>query len=222
MVYNGHEFVNITDIAQGRVPLIVMRGTSKDIPWPGGRCGWLEFHGVDLDPEYRNYAESVKKSVLMEVCSTTLPQMVLSRVYDHVDFPEWNEQYNRELEKNGNSIAEILAGTKGLRVNRTNGAFYMFPLFEKGVFNERQTLPIASEAARKYIEEQVNQPGFPLDKRFTYYLLASTGICVVPASAFYSPDYGFRLTTLDRDEVRRADTYKRLSKAVEEYLTSAV
>jgi aspartate/methionine/tyrosine aminotransferase len=221
MVYNGHEFVNITDIAQGRVPLIVMRGTSKDIPWPGGRCGWLEFHGVDLDPEYRNYAESVKKSVLMEVCSTTLPQMVLSRVYDHVDFPEWNEQYNRELEKNGNSIAEILSRTKGLKVNRTNGAFYMFPLFEKGVLNERQTLPIGSEAARKYIEEQVNQPGFPLDKRFTYYLLASTGICVVPASAFYSPDYGFRLTTLDRDEVRRADTYKRLSEAIERYLTSA-
>jgi hypothetical protein len=50
----------------------------------------------------------------------------------------------------------LCAGTKGLRVNRTNGAFYMFPLFEKGVFNERQTLPIASEAARKDIEHSLS------------------------------------------------------------------
>jgi len=61
----------------------------------------------------------------------------------------------------------------------------------------------------------------PLDQRFTYYLLASTGICVVPASGFFSPYHGFRLTTLDRDEARRKDTYARLSRAVTEYIASA-
>ncbi|MEK7544996.1 MAG: pyridoxal phosphate-dependent aminotransferase [Patescibacteria group bacterium] len=220
MTYNGYQFHQITDIAQNRVPLIVMRGLSKDIPWPGGRCGWAEFHNVHLDKDFANYVESVKKRVLMEVCSGTLPQTILPKVYEHPDFPAWNEEYNRELEKNGNFIAEILGTVKGMKVNRTNGAFYMMPLFEKGILNDRQTLPIASESARKFIEEQVNAPGFPLDKRFTYYLLASTGICVVPASGFYSPHHGFRLTTLDRDDVRKKDTYSRLAKAIDMYVQS--
>lgn len=220
MVYNGYEYAQITEIAQNRVPLVVLRGSSKDIPWPGGRCGWAEFHNIHLDEEYRQYADSVKKRILMEVCSTALPQKVLPRVYEHPQFAAWNQQYNAELEKNGNYIAEILGATKGMRVNRTNGAFYMLPLFQEGVLNERQTLPIRSGAVRAYIEEQVSRPDFPLDQRFTYYLLAATGICVVPSSGFFSPYQGFRLTTLDRDEVRRKDTYARLSKAVEEYLAS--
>jgi alanine-synthesizing transaminase len=83
MVYNGLKYAQITEIAEGRVPLIVMRGVSKDVPWPGGRCGWLEFHGVNLDPDYRAYAEAVKKRVLMEVCSVTLPQTIVPKIYDH-------------------------------------------------------------------------------------------------------------------------------------------
>jgi len=221
MVYNGHEYAQITEIAQGRVPLIVMRGLSKDVPWPGGRCGWLEFHGVELDADYRAYAEAVKKRILMEVCSVSLPQYLLAAIYDHPDFAAWNKHYNEELEKNGNYIAEVLGKTKGMKVNRTNGAFYMMPLFQDGVLNNKQTLPIANETARKYIENEVSKPGFPLDKRFTYYLLASTGICVVPASGFFSPYQGFRLTTLDRDDERRKKNYAILSKAIEDYIASA-
>jgi aspartate/methionine/tyrosine aminotransferase len=220
MVYNGLKYAQITDIAQGRVPLIVMRGVSKDVPWPGGRCGWLEFHNVELDPDYRAYAEAVKKRVLMEVCSVTMPQYILSKIYDHPEFEKWNQEYNAELEKNGNYIAEVLGKTKGMKVNRTNGAFYMMPLFEQGILSDRQTLHIANEAARKFIELEVSKPGFPLDKRFTYYLLAATGICVVPASGFFSPYHGFRLTTLDRDDERRKKNYATLSKAIEEYVAS--
>lgn len=221
MVYNGHTYAHITEIAEGRVPLIVMRGLSKDVPWPGGRCGWIEFHGVELDADYRAYADAVKKRILMEVCSVSMPQFLLTKIYDHPDFAEWNKKYNEELEKNGNAIAEILGNTKGIKVNRTNGAFYMMPLFEEGVLNGKQTLPITNEAARKYIENEVSKPGFPLDKRFTYYLLASTGICVVPASGFFSPYPGFRITTLDRDETRRKETYSKISKAIEQYIMSA-
>ncbi|HLG25229.1 MAG TPA: aminotransferase class I/II-fold pyridoxal phosphate-dependent enzyme, partial [Candidatus Gracilibacteria bacterium] len=221
MVYNGHKFEQITEIAQGRVPLMVMRGLSKDVPWPGGRCGWIEFHNVELDADFRAYAEAVKKRILMEVCSVSLPQFILPAIYDHPDFEKWNQEYNRELESNGNYIADVLSATKGMKVNRTNGAFYMMPLFGDGVLNGKQTLKIENEAARKYIEEQVARPDMPFDQRFTYYLLAATGICVVPASGFFSPYYGFRLTTLDRDEKRRKDTYARLSKAIEEYIASA-
>src|SRR3989338_9721062 len=97
----------------------------------------------------------------------------------------------------------------------------MMPLFEDGVLNDKQALPIENEATRNFIENEVSRLGLPLDQRFTYYLLAATGICVVTASGFFSPYFGFRLTTLDRDDERRKNTYSRLSKAVETYLGSA-
>ena len=114
----------------------------------------------------------------------------------------------------------MLASTPGLRVNATNGAFYMLPWFEQDVLKAGQTLPIANAAVREYIEAAVSKPGFPLDQRFTYYLLAATGICVVPASGFYSSYPGFRLTTLDRSAERRKDTYARLRAAIASYIVS--
>jgi aspartate/methionine/tyrosine aminotransferase len=57
-----------------------------------------------------------------------------------------------------------------------------------------------------------------LDKRFAYYLLAATGICVVPAGDFDSPWPGFRVTTLERDPARRDQTYQRLAEALGRYL----
>ncbi|MFA4830817.1 MAG: pyridoxal phosphate-dependent aminotransferase [Patescibacteria group bacterium] len=221
MVYNGCEHVQIIGLAQDRVPLVVLRGLSKDLPWPGGRSGWIEFHNTDLNADYQAYADGVKQRILMEVCSTSLPQFIMPKVYDNPEYKTWLANNNKELETNGNYIAEILNHTKGLSANRTNGAFYMLPLFAEGVLNNRQTLPIGHAETRAFIERAVGKLGMPLDQRFTYYLLAATGICVVPASGFYSPYPGFRLTTLDRDEARRKDTYARLSRAVEEYLASA-
>lgn len=220
MVFNGHKFCNITELARNRVPLIVLRGLSKDVPWPGGRCGWVEFHNTELDPDYKNYCESLKKRVLLEVCSATMPQSILSKIYDHPDFPQWNQKNNQELESTANMIADILSELDVLSVNRTNGAFYMMPLFKEGVLNNKQTLPIANPQVQAYIQAEVSKPNFPLDQRFTYYLLASTGIVVVPASGFFSPYHGFRLTTLDRDPVRRKDTYSRLTQAIAQYVKS--
>jgi aspartate/methionine/tyrosine aminotransferase len=220
MVYNDRKHVQITEIAQGRVPLIVMRGVSKDVPWPGSRSGWIEFHNVDLDPDYKAYCEGVKKRMLMEVCSTTLPQTVLPKIYQHPEFEQWNRDYNAGLQANGNRIAEILGATQGLRVSRPDGAFYMMPLFRAGLLTNQQTLPIKSPAAKKYIENETAKPGIQPDQRFAYYLLASTGICAVPASGFYSKDAGFRITTLERDPAKRDRTYEALAKAIEQYLNS--
>lgn len=220
MVYNGFEFSQITEIAKGRVPLIVMRGLSKDVPWPGARCGWLEFHNTDLDEDFKKYCDSVKKRVLMEVCSVTLPQVVMPKIYNHPEFENWITNYLKALEDNSVKITEILGATKGLKVNRTNGAFYMLPIFEEGVLNNHQSLAIANEKVRQFVEAKVADPLMPLDKRFCYYLVASTGICVVPASGFFSPYVGFRITTLTRDPQKRDEIYHILSNAIENYLNS--
>ncbi len=220
MIYNAHQHAQITEIAKSRVPLIVMRGLSKDVPWPGARCGWLEFHNQHLDKDFKVYCESIKKRILMEVCSVTLPQIVMPQIYDHPDFEDWMAHYLKSLEDNSNQITKILSSVKGLKVNRTNGAFYMLPIFEEGVLSDRQSLPIANEKVRVFVEEKVSSPDIPLDKRFVYYLAAATGVIVVPASGFFSSYDGFRLTTLNRDPKRRDEIYLGLAKAIETYLNS--
>lgn len=220
MVYHGHVHTHVMKIAEGRVPLVVMRGMSKDVPWPGGRCGWLEFHGVELDEGFRGYAEAMKKRIMMEVCSTTIAQTVLPNVYDHAAYPEWLRVHNAELEKNSTMIHDILSAVDCLDVNMTNGAFYMMPLFKDGVLNNAQSLPIENDAVRAFVEEHVADPNIALDKRFAYYLLASTGICIVPATGFFSERPGFRLTTLDRSDEERKKTYETLARAVRAYVRS--
>lgn len=220
MVYNGHAHCQITKIAKNRAPLIVLRGLSKDIPWPGARSGWLEFHNLGIHSDFDQYVNAVKQRILLEVCSTTLPQTVLPAVYDHPKFADWNKQYNQELQTAANEIADILSEVPELLVNRANGAFYLMPVFKPGALNDRQTLPIANAKIKKFIEEKTGQPNFPLDKRFTYYLLAATGIVTVPASDFYCPQPGFRVTTLDRDPKRRKQTYQTLTKAIQTHLAS--
>lgn len=218
MVYQGFHHVQISEIAKNRVPLIVLRGLSKDVPWPGGRCGWLEFHNQQVAPDFRRYCDSVKKRILMEVCSVTLPQFVMPKIYDHPDFEAWLLAYVRSLEENSNAIVDKLRQIKGMMVNRTNGAFYMLPIFQEGVLHDRQSLPIPNSSVREFVEAQVSCPDATPDKRLVYYLAAATGIVVVPATGFFSPYQGFRLTTLDRDPARRDTIFNTMKEAIEAYI----
>jgi len=218
LVFNQTKYVHITELAAGRTPLVVMRGMSKDIPWPGGRCGWLEFHNIGLDKEFGMFFESIKKPLLLEVCAAALPQAAAPLIYESPQYEKWLKSYTAELEQISNDIAKILGSVQGLKVNPIQGAFYMMALFEKGLLNNRQSLPIPNARLEEIIRKAVAQPNFPPDKRFAYYLLASTGICVVPAGDFSSPFPGFRVTTLDRDQEHRRDTYRRLAQAIREYL----
>jgi len=221
LVFNKTDYVHLTELAAGRVPLVVMRGMSKDIPWPGGRCGWLEFHNIGLDRNFMSYFESLKKPLLLEVCAATLPQAAAPLIYESPLYAQWLKQYTQELEQISNDIADILGAVPGLKVRPIQGAFYLMALFEDGLLNRRQSLPIKNKRVKEIISRAASVKQFPLDKRFAYYLLASTGICVVPASDFSSPWPGFRVTTLDRDPVHRKNTYRKLAQAIGKYLASA-
>lgn len=221
MVFNKTKYAHLTELAAGRVPLIVMRGMSKDIPWPGGRCGWIEFHNVRLDNEFQLYFESLKKPLMLEVCAAALPQAAAPLIYENPQYAQWLKKYTAELEQISNEIAGILGSVPGLKIRPIQGAFYMMALFEDGLLNRRQRLPIANPRAAEIIRRAVAPATFPPDKRFAYHLLASTGICVVPASDFSSPYPGFRVTTLDRNAPHRRETYQTLAKAIRDYLASA-
>ena len=70
------------------------------------------------------------------------------------------------------------------------------------------------------VEELVSEPTISPDKRFVYYLLASTGICVVPISSFCTEERGFRITLLELDEKEFTQIFITIANAVTSYLKS--
>ena len=73
--------------------------------------------------------------------------------------------------------------------------------------------------AKELIKERVK--GTEVDKRFVYYLLAATGICLVPLTGFCCTRKGFRLTMLESDEQKAERTWKTIAESIKQYLASA-
>jgi aspartate/methionine/tyrosine aminotransferase len=119
-----------------------------------------------------------------------------------------------------NITYDCLKEVPGLMVNRTNGAFYMSVAFRDGLLTNLQSLPIENPELRELVEGLVNAPGVSPDKRFVYYILAHTGICIVPLSSFNTPLQGFRVTLLEKDEQECLRIYQTLAKKIGEYLQS--
>jgi len=221
MTYNGTTAVPICTLIGEKVPAICLRGISKEMPWPGSRCGWIEVYNGHHDPMFEKYINSILNAKMVEVCSTTLPQTVLPKIQSHPQYPVYLEERTRRYERYSNIAYNILKDVKGLQVNLTNGAFYMSAVFQSGMLNHNQSLPIADESVRRSIQELVNGPGVSLDKRFVYYLLASSGVCVVPLSSFATELQGFRITLLEKDEEKFTRIFTTIAENIRKYLASA-
>ena len=219
IVYNGEHTVPISDLI-GEVPAIAMKGISKELPWPGSRCGWIEVYNGERDPRFKKFINSILSTKMNEVCSTTLPQRCLPAIMRHPNYQVYLKERIERYERMSNITYEALGKVPGLAVNRTNGAFYMAVPFKEGVLNDTQSLPIENAEVRKLVEEIVNQPGVAPDKRFVYYILAHTGICVVPLSSFNTSLLGFRVTLLERDEAECRRIYATLTEKIAAYLAS--
>lgn len=220
MTFNGTKTVPISTVI-GNVPAICMRGISKEMPWPGGRCGWIEVYNGHRDPMFEKYINSILNAKMVEVCSTSLPQYVLPKIISHPQYPVYLEERIQRYERCSNIAYDILKDVKGLLVNRTNGAFYMSAVFTDGLLNHKQTLPIDNEGVRSLVEGLVSGPDVSPDKRFVYYLLASTGVCVVPLSSFATGLQGFRVTLLERDEEVFTRVFNTIALSIKQYLESA-
>jgi alanine-synthesizing transaminase len=219
IVYNGTSTSPLSDVI-GTVPGIAMKGISKEMPWPGARCGWIEVYNGDKDPMFAKYVTSILNAKMVEVCSTTLPQTVLPKVLQHPEYQGYLKERIRRYERFSNIAYDCLKDVKGVLVNRPNGAFYMSVCFEDGALNSRQTLPIGNSEIRKLIESLVSPPGTACDKRFVYYLLAATGICVVPLTSFATDLKGFRITLLERDEKEFRRIFSTIAETIRKYIKS--
>jgi aspartate/methionine/tyrosine aminotransferase len=218
VVYNGHEPLHMSEWI-GDVPGLAMRGISKEYPWPGARCGWLEVLNRDADELFDAYVESLLAAKRLEVSSTTLPQLSIPRVFED---PRYAEHLARRADAFGRRSCEVMAAFDGcdhVLVNRPNGGFYFTVMFRPGVLGDAQRLAIEEPYIRSAIEGMVE--GVDPDKRFVYYLMGATGIVVVPLTGFQSRHQGFRATLLETDDAKRAWLLKTLRESIDAYVGSA-
>lgn len=218
MVYNGQKTVPLSDIIED-VPGMSMKGISKEFPWPGARCGWIEVYNCDKDLSFSRYINAILNQKMSEVCSTTFPQVAIPKLLRHPEYESYLKSRVLHYEKLSNIAYDILKDVPYIAVNRTNGAFYMSVVFNEAVLNGRQTLPIKQSGVQTYIESIVNDK-IEHDKRFVYYLLGSTGICVVPLTSFFTPLPGFRITLLEKNEDRFEATIRKIAEKIVEYIES--
>ena len=217
VVFPGVEFTYINEVI-GKVPAISMKSVSKEFPWPGARCGWIEVYNRNHDEEFNTYILSLINAKRLEVCSTTLPQLSIPLIMGDPRYGEHIDKQAAVLSSRAEEAYSALEGIKGIRVIKPQGALYFTVLFEDGVLNPDQKLDIAEKPIREYIECKV--AGLELDKKFVYYLLGAEGICVVPLTGFCSDLKGFRFTLLETDDLKRAGIYRAIADRVREFLDS--
>ena len=215
LTYNGRKAISMSELIDN-LPTIIMKGISKELPWPGSRCGWIEVYNKNIDKNFSKYIKSILDAKMLEVCSTTLPQATIPDLLSSPKYKIFLSERTREVEKRANYLYENLKNIKGILINKTYGAFYYSIVFEEGVLKEDQILNIKNKKIKELIEKEVKNSS--LDKRFVYYLLGSTGICVVPLTSFSSELKGFRMTLLEQDFDKFKWIVETLKNSIQEYL----
>ncbi len=220
LTYNGKTGTLLSSVV-GSVPAISLKGISKEYPWPGARCGWMECYNVDSDPDFKRYVHCMFDAKMQEVCVTTQPQMTVARVMGDSRYEGHLESRRQAYGKRSREFAEAFSALDGVLAVRPDGAFYAPVAFEDGVLNGRQSLPVENAEVKAILDDALARPGLSVDKRLMLHLLAATGICVVPLSGFNTNVPGFRMTLLEQDDAKWARTLKTLREKLEQYIASA-
>ncbi|SMO79265.1 pyridoxal phosphate-dependent aminotransferase [Fodinibius sediminis] len=217
IIYNGSDTAALSQVI-GDVPGIALRGISKEYPWPGARCGWMEVYNQDKYPAFKTYIDTLINAKMLEVSSTNLPQLSIPLVMGDPRYPKHLTARRNLYANRAEEAYRILSEVEGIRVIKPQGAFYMTVLFEENVLEDHQQLTIGDDGIRDLLNDNLEE--ISLDKRFVYYLLASTGICVVPLTGFASDKNGFRLTLLETDDDKRRRTLHTIAESIGAYLSS--
>lgn len=219
VTYNGSSAIPLSSYIE-EVPGIAMQGLSKEVPWPGSRCGWAKFYNKEGNEEFNKLCTTLENAKMIEVSSTKLPQLAIPKIMGDPRYPDHLKANNQKIGRRSKLISEILATNNNIYFNATSGAFYNTIVFKEGLLTNKQTLSIDDPEIKEVVESWVSQPDILPDKRFVYYLLAAKGICVVPISSFCSDLRGFRVTLLEDDENRLMETFTTISESIDEYLAS--
>ena len=215
IVYDGRGRLHLSEWI-GDVPALAMRGISKEYPWPGARCGWLEVLNKNRDPTFASYIESLVAAKRLEVSSTTLPQMSIPLVMGDSRYEDHLSSREQMFSGRADEVEAAFEGCEHVIMNKPSGAFYFTVMFKDGLLNSNQSLEITNPEVRAAVERMVE--GVEPDKRFVYYLMGATGIVVVPLTGFQYWRHGFRATLLEMDDAKRGWILASLRQAIEEYI----
>jgi aspartate/methionine/tyrosine aminotransferase len=217
IVYDGRGRLSMSEWI-GDVPGIAMRGISKEYPWPGARCGWLEVLNKGRDRTFARYIDSLIAAKRLEVSSTTLPQMSIPLVMSDPRYEAHLESREQLFAERAEEVAAAFDGCEHVIVNKPSGAFYYTVMFKPGLLRSDQVLHIENPAVAAAVQRMVT--GVEPDKRFVYYLMGATGIVVVPLTGFQCSHHGFRGTLLEADDAKRAWILETLRESIDAYVAS--
>ncbi len=217
ITYNNAKAYALADVI-GEVPGISLKGISKELPWPGARCGWMEYYNRESSADFQRFCATLDNAKMIEVCSTKLPQLAIPRIMGDPRYTDYRKEFNEKIGRRSQIIAHILEEVPALKFNKTYGAFYNTIIFQDEILNKHQSLEIEDERVQQLLQRWfMEEPDMAPDKRFVYYMLAAKGVCVVPISSFCSELQGFRVTLLENDENILKETFMRIKEAVIEY-----
>src|SRR5690606_35917194 len=86
VTYNGSKAYALPEYIED-VPGIALRGLSKEVPWPGSRCGWAKFYNRDKDVDFDKLCTTLENAKMLEVSSTKLPQLAIPRIFGDARYP---------------------------------------------------------------------------------------------------------------------------------------
>jgi len=219
IVYGGAARTKLSTVI-GNACGLSLNGISKQIPWPGSRCGWMEVYNKKKDKEFEKFIDTIMKAKRLEVCSTTLPQMALPLILGDPRYENHLKERKSKYEIRAKEAATIFNGYEEIKFIEPKGAFYMAILFDESKLNGNQKLFIKNNAIREKVEELCKKD-IELDKRFVYYLLGKTGIITVPLTGFYSKIKGIRMTLLEEDDKKRVKIFETVRDCMLEYINSS-
>lgn len=197
LIFNNEDKTLLSDIIWD-VPWISMKWISKDIPWPGSRCGWLEIYNMNKDENFKQYIKSILSAKMLEVCSTTLPQYVLPKIYESNEFHKFLKKRIEKYKLRAELAEKTLWGLNEITLIKPKWAFYLSITFNMDNINSSFIPNIKEYDIESYISKFLSWVN-RFDKKFCYYLLAKTWICSVPLSWFNSTYEWFRITLLEED-----------------------
>ena len=218
MTYNGQTTPYLAEVI-GDVPAVCMRSLSKEVPWPGSRCAWIEVYNAGKDEAFDRFIQGIFRQKMAEVCSTTLPQLTIPKLMEHPEYYTYVAKRVRHYEKLANIAYNVFKDVPYIVVNRPNGAFYFTVVFNEAVLNNKQYLTIKDDEILAYLNANLNGNA-EHDKRFVYNLLATTGICLVPLTSFFTYLQGFRMTLLEKDALKFEADIKIIAQKIVEYVES--
>ncbi len=216
--YSGSGSIHLSECIGEKVCGMALRSISKELPWPGSRCGWIEVFNRKNDHVFDRYIKSLVDAKMLEVCSTTLPQMAIPEIYSSPLFLDHLKDRNEKYKKKAKLAVSILKDIPGIHVVEPGGGFFLTVVFKEGVLRDRMKLEIKNIKASEYIHGLLQNS--TNDRRFVLNLLASTGICVVPLSSFCCNKDGFRITLLEEDIDKFELTFRKVANAINNYLNS--